>query len=59
MKSILDPSFKYRSSTQTNLRKTFARVRRELLAEPCRQAPGERPVTVKVLKLEQAKREAG
>jgi hypothetical protein len=59
MKSILYPSFKYRQSKQTNLRKTFARVRGQLLAEPCRQAPGERPVTVKVLKLEHAKREAG
>ena len=30
MKSILDPSFRYTSSVQTDLRKTFARVRREL-----------------------------
>ena len=30
MKSILDPSFRYTSSLQTDLRKTFARVRREL-----------------------------
>jgi len=30
MKSILDPSFRYTSSTNTDLRKTFARVRREL-----------------------------
>lgn len=29
MKSILDPSFKYVSSTSTDLRKTFARIRRE------------------------------
>jgi hypothetical protein len=29
MKSILDPAFKYRSSANTDLRKTFARVRRE------------------------------
>lgn len=29
MKSILDPSFRYTSSVETNLRKTFARVRRE------------------------------
>ena len=59
MKSILDPSFKYRPSTQTNLRKTFARVRRELQVGPGRPAPADRPVEVKVLKLEQAKREAG
>jgi hypothetical protein len=30
MKSILDPTFHYVPSTQTDLRKTFARVRREM-----------------------------
>lgn len=30
MKSILDPSFRYTPSAATDLRKTFARVRREL-----------------------------
>lgn len=30
MKSILDKSFRYTSSVETDLRKTFARVRREL-----------------------------
>ena len=29
MKSILDPTFRYVPSVQTDLRKTFARVRRE------------------------------
>ena len=29
MKSILDPSFKYTKSVETDLRKTFARVRKE------------------------------
>jgi hypothetical protein len=29
MKSILDPRFRYTSSVDTDLRKTFARVRRE------------------------------
>jgi hypothetical protein len=29
MKSILDPSFQYTSSVSTDLRKTFARVRKE------------------------------
>ena len=29
MKSILDRSFRYTSSAQTDVRKTFARVRRE------------------------------
>jgi hypothetical protein len=30
MKSILDPSFRYTNSVDTDLRKTFARIRREL-----------------------------
>jgi hypothetical protein len=29
MKSILDPSFRYTNSASTDLRKTFARIRRE------------------------------
>lgn len=29
MKSILDPSFNYTNSANTDLRKTFARIRRE------------------------------
>jgi hypothetical protein len=29
MKSILDPSFRYTPSAKTDLRKTFARIRRE------------------------------
>jgi hypothetical protein len=29
MKSILDPRFRYISSVDTDLRKTFARIRRE------------------------------
>lgn len=34
-KSILDPNFKYVPSTQTDLRKTFARIRREMkVAQP-------------------------
>lgn len=33
MKSILDPTFRYTPSTNTDLRKTFARVRREMRRE--------------------------
>jgi len=29
MKSILDPSFRYTTSVETDLKKTFARIRRE------------------------------
>lgn len=30
MQSILDPSFRYTKSVETDLRKTFAKIRREL-----------------------------
>ena len=33
MKSILDPTFRYTTSTETDLRKTFARIRREMLKQ--------------------------
>jgi hypothetical protein len=34
MKSILDPSFRYTSSANTDIRKTFARIRRESRRQP-------------------------
>ena len=33
MKSILDPTFRYTPSVQTDVRKIFARIRRELRAQ--------------------------
>jgi hypothetical protein len=30
MKSLLDPTFRYTPSVETDIRKTFARVRREM-----------------------------
>lgn len=39
MKSILDPSFRYTKSTDTDLRKTFARVRRDLRRQQQEQSP--------------------
>ena len=38
MKSILDPSFRYTNSVETDLRKTFARVRKELRNRPPQNA---------------------
>ena len=32
MKSILDPTFRYTPSAETDVRRTFARIRRELHA---------------------------
>jgi hypothetical protein len=36
MKSILDPTFRYIPSAQTDIRKTFARLRREQRARVAR-----------------------
>jgi hypothetical protein len=49
MKSILDPSFRYVPSVETDLRKTFARVRRELRAGAQSDEP---PVKTNVLALQ-------
>lgn len=47
MKSILDPTFVYTPSTSTDLRKTFARVRREMRkAEKYKPAPAPAPVSL-------------
>jgi hypothetical protein len=37
MKSIFDPSFRYTNSVETDLRKTFARIRREQRREELQQ----------------------
>jgi hypothetical protein len=39
MKSILDPTFRYTASFDTDLRRTFARVRRDTLRETTRKRP--------------------
>ena len=38
MKSILDPSFRYTKSVDTDLRKTFARIRRERVKQERQKA---------------------
>ena len=38
MKSLLDPSFNYVPSIRTDLRKTFARIRREQRASDARSS---------------------
>jgi len=49
MKSILDPSFRYTNSVETDLRKTFARVRRELRNQQQRQALARAELMRKIL----------
>lgn len=43
MKSLLDPEFKYTPSVETDLRKTFARVRREQRAAAQKVIPLQQP----------------
>ena len=38
MKTIFDPSFKYTRSIETDVRKTFAKIRREQRTSPAPQA---------------------
>jgi hypothetical protein len=52
MKSILDPSFRYTKSVETDLRKTFARVRRELRRQQLeRQGAPDAPAMRKVVNI--------
>ena len=53
MKTVFDPSFKYRPSVDTDVRKTFERIRREQLAQRRKQAvaANSETETVTVLKL--------
>lgn len=52
MKSILDPSFRYTKSIDTDIRKTFARIRREQQKQARAQASDGHAI---VLPLEQRK----
>lgn len=46
MKSILDHSFRYTKSIDTDLRKTFARIRREQRQQARAQVEGDNPANV-------------
>jgi hypothetical protein len=49
MKSILAPSFRYTKSVETDLRKTFARVRREIRKQQQQQSTAGVDVAGRVL----------
>ena len=49
MKSLLDPSFKYVPSVETDIRKTFARVRREARRQPPVLATNDKSSKIAVL----------
>ena len=55
MRSILDPSFRYTKSVATDLRKTFARVRRELRKQQQEQSTVSVEAKGKVLPFRSAK----
>jgi len=58
MKHILDSAFQYRPSFDTDVRKTFEKVRRQQQARDREQTKPNAEITVKVLKLEQLKKVA-
>jgi hypothetical protein len=51
MKSILDPTFRYTNSLETDLRKTFARIHRELRSQQQQQSVVRAEAMRKVLPL--------
>jgi hypothetical protein len=56
MKHILDSEFRYRPSFDTDVRKTFEKVRRQQQVRDREQAQSQPEPKVKVLKLEQLKK---
>jgi len=58
MKSILDPSFHYTPSVETDLRKTFARIRREQRERERARVKAETEAAKKVLRIDQRLQEA-
>jgi hypothetical protein len=56
MKHILDSDFHYRPSFDTDVRKTFEKVRRQQQVKERQVASGDEPPRVRVLKLEQLKK---
>ena len=49
MKSILDPTFRYTNSANTDVRKTFARIRREQKPRERNDATAAAPANVLVM----------
>jgi hypothetical protein len=60
MKHILDSSFRYKPSFDTDLRKTFERIRRQQQQPKAKEQARANPeVRVKVLQLDQLKKANG
>jgi hypothetical protein len=56
VKHILDSSFRYKPSFDTDVRKTFERVRKQQQEQARSQSKANPEVRVKVLQLEQVKK---
>jgi hypothetical protein len=56
MKHILDSSFRYKPSFDTDVRRTFDRVRKQQQEQARSQSKANPEVRVKVLQLEQVKK---
>ena len=56
MKHILDSSFRYRPSFDTDVRRTFEKARRQQQSKESEQARQKSEVRVKVLQLDQLKK---
>jgi len=59
MKHILDSAFHYRPSFDTDVRKTFEKVRRQQQSRDREQSKPNGEIQVKVLKLDQLKKATG
>jgi hypothetical protein len=59
MKHILDSEFRYRPSFDTDVKKTFEKIRRQQQQVKERQTKAGSETTVKVVKLEQLKKVSG
>ena len=59
MKHILDSSFRYKPSFDTDVRKTFERIRKQQQPKPREGSKGGSEVRVKVLQLDQLKKASG
>jgi hypothetical protein len=58
MKNILDSDFHYRPSFDTDVRRTFEKVRRQQQAKERQERAGDEP-RIRILKLDQLKKASG
>ena len=59
MKHILDSSFRYKPSFDTDVRRTFERIRKQQQPKAREEGKGNSEIRVKVLQLDQLKKASG